>query len=295
MTIHRRLLAGLCLVSALFVVSGSCFAEGKASLRARYQALLPALEENAFGVPLHMQSEDVSSRVSSEVHGVLHQPYETFRAALRSPAGWCQLVTLHAYLRGCTLESNQSPAALTIYHGGRKPVPLEDARRSHYAWERQVDEPDYFKVVMRSDGGLVGTSDYQLTLEAIPLDGGRVFARVAFSFRYSMITRMLTATYFAFVRGRPGFSVVDYQEDGEPVLVTGRVAALERNVMRFYLALQAFLEGTSQPEAERDEWRWQRWFALTMQYPRQLYDMEESVYLESKRRNRQYVAVGPVD
>jgi hypothetical protein len=139
---------------------------------------------------------------------------------------------------------------------------------------------------MISDGGPLDTYDYRLTMEAIPLGERQVFTRVSFSFRYRFMTRMLSATYYAFARSRPGFTVERITPEGEPVLVTGRVAAIERNVMRFYLALQAQIEGLSQPEGERFEWRLRRWYALTQKYPRQLYDVEESAYLEAKRRER---------
>jgi hypothetical protein len=283
------------LVPLLFVASMSCLAGDKEELRARYEALLPVLEDSPFGVPLHLQSEDIDGHVGSEIHAVLDHEFEAFRAALRSPAGWCELISLHPFLRACTLDAADSPADLTVYHGSRKPAPLEKARRSQYRWERQVDASDFFKVAMQSDSQLVGTSDYRLTLEAIPLDNQRVFLRVGFSFRYGTFASMLMGTYFTFMRGRPGFTVVDHTEEGEPVLVTGKVAALERNVMRFYLALQTYLEGTAQPEAERAEWRWRRWYALSTKYPRQLFDMEESVYMDRKQHDRGHTATGVGD
>jgi hypothetical protein len=60
---------------------------------------------------------------------------------------------------------------------------------------------------------------------------------------------------------------------------------VERNVMRYYLAVQAFLETQSVPEPERFERRLGRWFELTGRYP-QLHEVDWEEYLETKRRER---------
>lgn len=54
--------------------------------------------------------------------------------------------------------------------------------------------------------------------------------------------------------------------------------------MRYYLAIQAYLEGATVPPAERIEWASTRWFDLTEQYALQLHEIERNDYLANKRR-----------
>lgn len=102
-----------------------------------------------------------------------------------------------------------------------------------------------------------------------------------------MLTRMISSIYFMTVgRDKVGFSVVGADKAGNPLYIKGRGAAMERSVMRYYLGLQALLESRARPEAERFEWRVQRWYALTDKYRRQLYELDEKEYLDSKPKER---------
>ena len=59
---------------------------------------------------------------------------------------------------------------------------------------------------------------------------------------------------------------------------------VERNTMRYYLAIEAFLDAVSSPPQARLEQRLHDWFAATERYPRQLHELDEGAYLEMKRR-----------
>ena len=59
---------------------------------------------------------------------------------------------------------------------------------------------------------------------------------------------------------------------------------IERNTMRYYLALQAVLETRDLPPDDRFEASIRSWFALTERYRPQLYEMEREEYLQAKRR-----------
>src|SRR5687768_7496347 len=85
----------------LFIYSVCCFADSATELRAQYRALAPSLETSAFGVPLNVKSEDINYRVQSEVYGVLDHEFNSLRVEMKSPADWCELITLHTFIRGC--------------------------------------------------------------------------------------------------------------------------------------------------------------------------------------------------
>ncbi|MDD5176397.1 MAG: hypothetical protein PHQ05_08265 [Sterolibacterium sp.] len=58
---------------------------------------------------------------------------------------------------------------------------------------------------------------------------------------------------------------------------------LERNTMRYYLAVDTFLSAAGAAPMAQLEQRLQNWFTAVEQYPRQLHEMERGEYLEMKR------------
>ena len=58
---------------------------------------------------------------------------------------------------------------------------------------------------------------------------------------------------------------------------------VERNAMRYYLAVESFLGALAVPEPERTEKRLRDWYEATEQYARQLHDLERHEYLKMKR------------
>ncbi|MBP1752878.1 MAG: hypothetical protein H6Q57_1714, partial [Geobacteraceae bacterium] len=71
---------------------------------------------------------------------------------------------------------------------------------------------------------------------------------------------------------------------GEPVYVSGVRGSVERNAVRYYLAIQTYMDTLSIPWNQRFEKRISRWFDLTARFPRQLYEMDKGEYLATKRR-----------
>ena len=59
---------------------------------------------------------------------------------------------------------------------------------------------------------------------------------------------------------------------------------LERNTMRYYLAIDAYLSAHAAPKGEQAERRLKAWFASTERYARQLREMNEGDYMEMKRK-----------
>jgi hypothetical protein len=68
--------------------------------------------------------------------------------------------------------------------------------------------------------------------------------------------------------------------------VGGERGIIERNAVRYYLAIQAYLEGLALAPEQRFEQTAQRWFELTERWPRQLHELDQAEYLAGKRRER---------
>jgi hypothetical protein len=71
---------------------------------------------------------------------------------------------------------------------------------------------------------------------------------------------------------------------------------VERNTMRYYLAIEAYLGALSAPPAAQLEQRLQDWFDATERFSRQLHELEKDEYLTMKRKEvlRQQAAPTPL-
>jgi hypothetical protein len=78
--------------------------------------------------------------------------------------------------------------------------------------------------------------------------------------------------------------VVGKEDDGAPHFVGGMRGVVERNTMRYYLAIEAFLGALSAPPKARLAKSLGDWFTATENYPRQLREMGRAEYLEMKRK-----------
>ena len=85
-------------------------------------------------------------------------------------------------------------------------------------------------------------------------------------------------------RGKVGFTTIGSSALGESIYVSGMQGAIERNTMRYFLAIQSHLDTIAGPEELRFEQRVKRWFELTSQYNRQLFELDKEEYLKVKQR-----------
>ena len=91
-------------------------------------------------------------------------------------------------------------------------------------------------------------------------------------------------TYLATMgRDKVGFSVLDNDVQGMPVLVEGVRGIIERNAIRYYLAIQSYLDTLQVESDNRFNARISRWFELTESHPRQLHEMDKKEYVKYKQ------------
>src|SRR5689334_21226336 len=80
-----------------------------------------------------------------------------------------------------------------------------------------------------------------------------------------------------------GFSGTGRDGNGKPIYMGGVRGAIERNVMRYYLTIDAHLASLSAPPERQLDTRIQTWFKATVKYSRQLHEMDRSAYVAMKR------------
>ena len=92
-----------------------------------------------------------------------------------------------------------------------------------------------------------------------------------------------------------GFSVAGRRPDGGTIMVDGVRGVAERNTMRYYLAVEAYLGSQSVPPTDQLEKRLHDWFAATERFTLQLHELNEDEYLAMKRKEvfRQQAGAGP--
>jgi hypothetical protein len=107
---------------------------------------------------------------------------------------------------------------------------------------------------------------------------------MGYAYGYGTAARIAMKAYLATVgSGKVGFSVVGKDEEGKPQYVGGVLGVVERNTMRYYLAIDAYLDSLALPAGEQQDKRLRDWFAATERYARQLHELNENEYLTMKK------------
>jgi len=260
-------------------------AASAASLQARHAASQARLGRNQFQRPLVLDSSETPSAVAGDVHAVVNFPFEAAAGALGTPADWCDILMLHLNTKSCRVSGTGPATILTVWTGIKHDQPIEEASRVDLAFRVAARSAAYLRVELHAGAGPMGTRDYRITLEAIPLAAGQTFIHLAFSNAYGSLGRLAMQAYFATAaRDRIGFTVLDALPDGRLRHVGGVRGAVERNVMRYYLAIESHLGALSGSPQARFEKRIRAWYEASELYSRQLHEMEQGAYLEMKRR-----------
>jgi hypothetical protein len=292
------LLRVLIATSALMPALPAAAADGlhpssPAELRNRYVALRPLLEKNVFRGPVYIESTEASRSSQGDVYAVVPSPFATVSAALGDPAHWCDVMILHLNTKLCRARSADGATQLDLRIGKKYDQPLMDAARLLFAWHAKPPTADSLIVQLDAPDGPFDTHGYRILLEAVPLDGERTFIHLGYTFEFGTASHMALSLYLATIgRSKVGFTTVATKPGLEPDYVGGVRGLVERNTMRYYLAIDAYLGALSAPPAAQLEKRLQAWFDATEKYPRQLHEMSREAYLDMKRSEyrRQQVA-----
>ena len=286
-----KYLLGLLVVAVLFT-AGSAAAAGKplrgeANLLATYQKNSVRLEKSSFGLPLFLESFERDDKVHVDVYGIFPYSFGSVVDVLKIPVNWCDIVPLHLNVKACTYKKLPDSWLLTFYIGRKGYQPPEDTRQVMFQHRIVAQRQGYLDVILTAAAGPFGTKDHRMRFEALPLDGGRTFVHVSYEYRDSAALRFAEKAYFAtLARGKVGFTVTGKDRNGKPVHIGGPRGAIERNAVRYYFAIQAFMDTLCYPEKNRFNQRISGWYDLTSRYRKQLFEMEKQDYLTFKTKER---------
>lgn len=259
-------------------------AQSAALLHAKYASLDERLHHNAFRRTLSLDSSESSNALQGDIHALVDYPFSTVSAALDDPAHWCDVLILHINTKHCQATTDTTRTVLAVSIGRKTPQPLKDAYPIAFSYRVAAATAHYLNIQLAAPEGPLSTRNYRIQLQAIPIGNKQTFLHLAYSYDYGMAGRLAMQTYLATLgSGKVGFTRTGGLPPGDrPEYIDGMRGVVERNTMRYYLAIDAYLDALASPRPLQFQKRLNSWFSATEQYPRQLHEVDRTAYLDMK-------------
>lgn len=260
-------------------------ASAERALRALYAASRERLRDSPFRRPLFLDSVEREGRLKGDVFALVDHPLAAVAAAFARPAHWCETLLLNPNVGQCAADEGGAGAALAVGLLSRFDQPPAEAHPARFVFDAEPATGDYFAASLRAREGPVGTRDYSILLQAVPVDEGRTFLHLRYSYAYGLAARLTLSAYLMTSgRDKVGFTRIGTDAEGRARYVDGLRGAVERNAMRHFLAIEAFLAASGAPPQARFERSLELWLGAIERYPRQLQEENRAAYLAAKRQ-----------
>ena len=259
--------------------------------------------------PVFLQSTETPERLEGEVLALIDHPVLRVRAALAQAAVWCDILILHLNVKYCRAARQPGPAGavdtLEVGLGRKYDEPLSGVHWLDFRFSASPSAAGPASplgtslpgtsspgtslptVELRAPEGPLGTRDIRITVQTAEAAGGRTLLQLRYAYAQGAAARWAMQVYLGTLgRHKVGFSLVPERADnpsGPLQPVTGVRALLERNTVRYYLAVDAYLDALALPPTQQLERRLLDWFAATERHPRQLRELDWETYLQMKR------------
>jgi hypothetical protein len=258
----------------------------EAPLAETYRAYAERLRSSPFHRPLLIESSESKNAVAGDVYALLPNTLAEVSSALGDASNWCALLILHPNVAQCRPQPGAAGASLAISFARSFDQKEADADRAvlQFHAERGAGR---FVVALDGDEGPVGTGDYRFRLEAASVEGGKTFAHLRYGYSYGFLARMAMQAYLSGKGSRKvGFTITGSGPDG-PQYIGGLRGSIERNIMRYYLAIESWLAASAAPPEERFGRSLDHWLDAIEDYPRQLRESDRAAYAQAKREAHQ--------
>jgi len=280
--VHRTFVKVLLTTTAAFVISTPSASEtlGAAALQQKRVVISAQLAKNQFKRPILLESVESKNSVTGNVYAVIDSRFTTVSDIFKDPSRWCDVFILHLNTKGCTASSLPGESTLILHVGKKNFQQLKDATRLEFSYRHTAATADYSAAELQAEKGPLGTKNYKIEIEAVPLAEGKTFLHLQYGYTYGAAAKFAMQAYMATVaQSKVGFTPLN--ESGNE-LVGGVRGSVERNTMRYYLAIEAYLSSLNVPEAQQEQTRLSKWFDSTEQYARQLHEISRTEYLTMK-------------
>ncbi|MCK5335762.1 MAG: hypothetical protein KAQ67_06355 [Gammaproteobacteria bacterium] len=233
---------------------------------------------------IHIQSDVTDERLSADVYAVKSYAFDNLVKKLSRSENWCQFVTLHLNIKACVYQ-RQTDTFLSFYAGRKFYEPAENAFELKYLFKIKEKKDNYFKLSLSAESGPFSTSDYLIEVELVKFDNDTL---IHFSLAYnsSFSSRLGARAYLATIGSdKKGFSQT-INAEGKKEYIKGVEGIIERNVMRYFLALNAYLDTVNGADNMMSVW-----FDETEKYYDQLHELDKADYIRDKKLEFQQQAV----
>lgn len=283
-------------ITLLFILSHGpvALAQNSDSLKSHYSALRGKLANNQFQRPIYLESSENEETIKGDIYALIQQPYAVVAPALQDIGHWCDILILHLNVKRCIAATPKAGEMLRINIGRKSDQPLSDTYLFEFHYNEVANTSDYLQLELNAEKGPLSTSQYRIALELTGIDVQRSFLHMSYSYSYGTTARVAMLGYLATIgRDKVGFSISQISATGRQIHVGGMRGVIERNTMRYYLAVESYLGALSTPMPERIEKRLNDWYAGVERYPAQLHELERGEYLDMKHSEllRQQVPV----
>ena len=144
-----------------------------------------------------LESTQDAGDLKGDIYAVVEHPYATVRTALSRAANWCDLLILHLNIKSCRAgeaADRAKPARVVVNLGKKYDQPLEQTYEVDFDYRVAAQSADFLQVRLNAENGPLGTKDYRIVLEAVPLEAARSFIHLAYSYGYGFAATERYAT-----------------------------------------------------------------------------------------------------
>ena len=260
------------------------------ALIGQYKVLDSQLQNNQFKRPLVLKSTESPDSLKGEIYAILDYPFTEVNNAINNPDHWCDALILHINVKYCRISNDSALASksgtvLNINLGKKYDQPLVETYKAKFNYESITSATNYFSVEMKAADGPLGTKDYRIWVEATPVNKNQTFLHFTYAYSFGLTGRLAMKGYLATIgRDKVGFSIEPNQANGTQSYIQGIRSVVERNTMRYYLAIDAYLAALKVAPENQQEKRFELWFDSTEQFAQQLHEVERTEYLTMKRK-----------
>jgi hypothetical protein len=271
-------------LTLLLAIASPLQAQDATSLQQRHAELKDRLASNQFQRPLILESHKTANDLSGRVFSVTDYSFTTVKRALHSVDNWCDILILHLNIKHCEVTHREGVSGLSVAVGRRYDQPVNDAYLLKFSYLVVANTADYLQVRLNADEGPFGTKNYRIQLQATSLDKDRSIVQMSYSCSYGLAARVALNAYLATIgRSKIGFTIVSRSPNGSPIYIRSMLGMIERNTMRYYLAIDAYLKAYSLPASKQMERRLNDWYESTERYAIQLREISRPDYVSMKR------------
>lgn len=275
-SLQRRVVGATLAVLMAFCAS-AVQASGADELSGKLVLLHGLLDRSTFKRPLILNASDTANGLKGDVYAIVNHPVSAISSALSTPEAWCQAMLLHINNRDCAVSKGAASPVIALSVVRKYDRPVDSAFRLAFDFHAVEATPQHLEVRLRAQAGPLGTGNYLIAFEAVPADATHSFLHFSYAYDENILTRAAMEAYLAtFGRSKVGFTEVGQKAEGQPEYIGGTHGLVERNAMRYFLAVDAYI-GAKDAISRRNAW-----YTETEEYPRQLHEIDRGTYLALK-------------